>query len=291
MVDSEKMLVTASAEQLRQTVRHARLQGSLIGCVPTMGALHAGHLSLIEACRNRCDLTVVTLFVNPTQFGPREDLDRYPRPWKEDLALCRSAGVDLVYHPEAASLYPTDFSTWVVEDQISTILEGEHRPGHFRGVATIVLKLFHLVQPDLAFFGAKDYQQQTLIRRMVRDLDLPIEIVTCPTVRDPDGLALSSRNQYLSPAERRTALAISKALARAKSRLESGEASPAVAEQELRQELEAEPGLDLQYAVIVDAETLLPLEHSAQQAVALVAAFVGKTRLIDNMPIEIPTSS
>ncbi|MEZ6058452.1 MAG: pantoate--beta-alanine ligase [Planctomycetaceae bacterium] len=202
--------VVRTVDELREAIRVARRAGQSVGCVPTMGALHAGHRSLVAASAERCDFSVVTIFVNPTQFAPTEDLEKYPRTFDEDLQLCSATGADLVYAPEVASLYPPGYSTWVTVEGVSETLEGASRPTHFRGVTTIVMKLFNLVQPDVAFFGAKDYQQQTLIRRMVKDLDLPVEIVVCPTVREVDGLAMSSRNRYLTPDEHaRSALSLS----------------------------------------------------------------------------------
>ena len=280
-------LVTAeSIADLRSHVRDARLSGQTVGCVPTMGALHSGHISLIEAARRETDFVVVTIFVNPTQFGPNEDYSRYPRPLEDDLAKCRDAGVDLVFHPATDVVYPGDEMTFVDVPKLSSTLEGAHRPGHFRGVATIVLKLFNMVQPDVAFFGRKDYQQQLLIRHLVRDLDLPIEIRTCPTVREDDGLALSSRNAYLSEDERQTALALSRSLQMACELCQDG-TSPADARRAMQELLEATDGLVLDYATIADAEALEELDESVGEMVGLIAARVGSTRLIDNMPIRL----
>jgi pantoate--beta-alanine ligase len=230
---------------------------------------------------------VLTIFVNPTQFGPQEDLARYPRPLEKDLAACREAGVDCVYLPEVAALYPSGFETWVDADHLSTILEGEFRPGHFRGVTTIVAKLFNIVQPDVACFGAKDYQQQTILRRMVRDLNFPIEMEICPTLRDPDGLAMSSRNIYLTSAERAAALSLSRALRQAYDALTSGEQNLKKVEAAMRACLEAAPGVRVQYAVIRDADTLAELPAPQSKMAALIAAYVGQTRLIDNLTIEL----
>ena len=234
--------------------------GETIGVVPTMGALHAGHLKLIQIARSECARVVVTIYVNPTQFGPKEDLARYPRPRRLDLALCRNAGADLVFMP--ANLYPPDPSTHVEELALSAGREGTSRPGHFRGVATVVLKLFNLIQPTRAYFGQKDAQQLDVIRRMVRDLDVPVRIVTVPTVRDADGLALSSRNRYLSPAEHRIAVTFARRLQQAAKR---GRGS----ERWLSRELEKIPGLRLDYVAIA-------------QGRLCAAVWVGKTRLIDN---------
>jgi pantoate--beta-alanine ligase len=281
------MIVTTSPEELRQAVRAARLRGDSIGCVPTMGALHAGHLSLIDASRARCGFTVATIFVNPTQFAPHEDLSRYPRPLERDLQLCREAGADLVFLPNREAMYPPGFCTWVTVEGLSSKLEGTSRPTHFRGVTTIVMKLFQLVQPDVAFFGAKDYQQQLLIRRMTLDLDLPIEIVTCATVREPDGLAMSSRNVYLSATERQAALALSRELLATETRLHARLQTVGEAETSLRERLRGSPGIELDYAVIVDAETLEAPAADCRRVAALVAARVGTTRLIDNRVIEL----
>ena len=268
-----------------------RQEGKRIGVVPTMGALHAGHLSLIEAARGECDVVVVTIFVNPMQFGPHEDFDRYPRPLEEDIQRSREQGVDLIFHPSREVLYPRDFDTAVEVGKLSTIWEGRHRPGHFRGVTTVVLKLFNIVEPHVAYFGQKDYQQQALIRRMCRDLNLPVEIRTCPTVRDADGLALSSRNQYLSPEERQSALGLSQCLTLAREMILAGETDLAAVREEMRNRLESTKGVVLDYFTIADAETLEELSAPKPKMVALVAAHVGKTRLIDNMPIELESSA
>lgn len=281
------MEVTSDINEVRRLVRAARQRGCQIGCVPTMGALHSGHISLVHECRKRVEYSVVTIFVNPTQFAPHEDLSRYPRPIEADLAACKAAGVDCVFTPEIGSLYSENFSTWVTVDGISSTLEGEFRPGHFRGVTTIVAKLFNIVQPDIACFGSKDFQQQAVIRKMVADLDMPIEVVVCKTIREPDGLAMSSRNVYLSAEERQTALALSRSLRLAESLLKSGYVDVAEAEARMRQELESTPGVDVQYAVIRDPATLQELKTKQTEMVALIAAFVGKTRLIDHMTIRL----
>jgi len=278
------MIIAEQVADVRRAVRDARRRDTTIGCVPTMGALHAGHESLIEACRAECNFTAVTIFVNPTQFGPGEDFDRYPRPLEEDLARCRRAGVDLVFVPAVELLYPAAFSTYVDVEPLSRVLEGASRPGHFRGVATVVLKLLNIVEPDRAYFGRKDFQQQLLVRKMCRELDLAVEIRTCPTVREPDGLALSSRNRYLNPGERQTALALYRSLQLAQGRLQDGERdAPAIAS-DMRQLLET-AGARPDYAIIADPESLDELTSPRQNMVALVAARVGRTRLIDNLPI------
>lgn len=280
------MEVIADIPSLRAALRAARQQGCRIGCVPTMGALHAGHFSLLEECRKLVDYVVVTIFVNPTQFAPTEDLAKYPRPLSADLAGCRQHGASCVFTPEIPSLYPPDFETWVQCDELSKILEGEIRPAHFRGVTTIVTKLFNIVQPDVACFGAKDYQQQTMIRRMVRDLDQPVEIVVCETRREPDGLAMSSRNIYLSPSERKSALALSQALELAEQTLQNG-GSIMAAEAAMHQHLSSVACVEPQYAVVRDPNSLQEIAAPKPEMVALIAAKVGQTRLIDNRIIRL----
>ncbi|HEY1068110.1 MAG TPA: pantoate--beta-alanine ligase [Pirellulales bacterium] len=290
MTDAEKVdaarlpaIVTTVAE-LRRRVTEARFAGLSIGCVPTMGALHAGHVSLVKASRKRCGFTVVTIFVNPTQFGPREDFGKYPRQLEKDLALLAPEGVDLVFAPPVGGVYPDGFATFVdVEGPATVGLEGPLRPGHFRGVATVVLKLFLMVQPDVAFFGQKDFQQTVVVRRMTRDLDVPVEIAVMPTLRDPDGLAMSSRNVYLSVDERAAALVISQALFRVEARVAEGERAAETLLAALRETLANRPEVAVQYAEIVDCETLAPIERIERPAVALIAAKVGATRLIDNL--------
>ena len=231
---------------------------------------------------------VVTIFVNPTQFAPNEDLSKYPRPLEDDLRKCEAAGVDLVFNPDADTVYPATDAAFVEVPRCSTTLEGAHRPSHFRGVTTIVLKLFNMVLPDIAFFGQKDYQQQLLIRHMVDDLNVPVEIRTCPTVREPDGLAMSSRNTYLSDSDRQTALALSQALKLAHDACKVDGRSPAEARQAMLDHLAQFPAVKLDYAVIADANTISEVEHTVQEMVALIAARVGSTRLIDNMLITQP---
>lgn len=277
-------------DEVRLEAREARRRELRIGVVPTMGALHEGHLSLVRAARAKCDFVVVTVFVNPTQFAPHEDLDRYPRPLEDDLAACENAGVDLVFHPDVDEIYPQGFSTTVDVSDLASVLEGAHRPGHFAGVATVVLKLLNIVQPDVAYFGRKDFQQQLLIRRMCRDLDLPVEIHTCPTVREADGLALSSRNRYLDADRRKSALALSESLELAKERLTGGEQNVESVCEAMRDLLERTPGVRLDYAAVVDPETLEELSTPQPQMIALVAAHVGDVRLIDNMPISLTPS-
>jgi pantoate--beta-alanine ligase len=281
------MQVTSDIGELRQAVRAARTSGKTIGCVPTMGALHAGHVSLFHVCRAHAGFTVATIFVNPTQFAPHEDFAKYPRPLERDLEAARQAGVDLVFTPEKDALYPEGYSTYVTVEGVSAPMEGAIRPTHFRGVATIVLKLFNLVQPDVAVFGAKDYQQQALIRRMVEDLDVPTEIVTAPTMREADGLAMSSRNVYLSPAQRKSAIALWESLNLAEDRLHAGEMSIASVTAAMLEHMRRAEGVVPDYAVIADPATLRELETPQPRMVALVAAKLGTTRLIDNKEIDL----
>jgi pantoate--beta-alanine ligase len=276
-----------TVEEVRQAVATAQARGLRVGLVPTMGALHDGHVRLIEHCRALTGSVVVSIFVNPTQFGPHEDFERYPRTLDDDLARCRAAA-DWVFAPSATAVYPNGpHSTFVEVPGLSDVFEGASRPGHFRGVATVVLKLFEIVRPDLAVFGQKDYQQQLLIRRMVQDLHVPVEIVTVPTVREPDGLALSSRNRYLNPSERRAAVVLWRALGAARRAVTDGERDAKRVRQILRETLESEMSAKVDYAEVADAETLEPLDHLAppRRGVALVAVWFGSTRLIDNLPL------
>ncbi|WP_299463119.1 pantoate--beta-alanine ligase [uncultured Gimesia sp.] len=290
MSDQFTAPITTVAEipALRAMIQTQRSQHASIGFVPTMGALHSGHVSLIEAARRDCDFVVVSIFVNPTQFGPNEDFDKYPRVLEQDLAKCQSAGADLVWTPTKEIMYPPHFSTHVTVETLSQTLEGATRPTHFEGVTTVVTKLLLSCLPDVAFFGAKDYQQQAIIRRMCLDLNIPVEIKTCPTIRDADGLALSSRNAYLSPAERASALALSRALKLAEEKVRAGEADLNQVKAEMRQLLNTTPLVKLDYATIVDADTLEEISSPQSEMVALVAAYVGATRLIDNSRLSLP---
>lgn len=247
-----------------------------------MGALHAGHVSLVEAARASCDFVVATIFVNPTQFGPNEDFGRYPRTLEDDLSRCKNADADLVFTPDTSDMYLPDAETTVRLNKLTTKLEGAMRPGHFDGVTTIVAKLFNVTVPDRAYFGQKDYQQQLVIKRMVRDLDWGIEVVTCPIIREPDGLAMSSRNRYLSPDDRQRALVLQRALRFAADRAENSVDSAAEIQAQMQQMISSTDGVELDYAVIVDSETLENVDDRPATATALVAAKLGKTRLIDN---------
>jgi pantoate--beta-alanine ligase len=254
-----------------------------VGFVPTMGYLHSGHLSLINASRGECASTIVSIFVNPTQFGPQEDLGRYPRDLPHDLSLLESAGVDLVWTPPVEVMYPPGYQTWVEVMDLTRNLEGEVRPGHFRGVATVVAKLFNAVQPDRAYFGQKDAQQAAVIRRMAKDLDFPIEIVICPTLREKDGLALSSRNTYLDPDERRAAAVLYRSLSIARQAFDSGTRKAEKLRSLVRETIAEEPLVRLQYISCADIDTLKELEMIRAKALLSLAAHVGKTRLIDNI--------
>jgi pantoate--beta-alanine ligase len=278
-----KPLVIHDIAHLRETIREARQRGLTVGLVPTMGALHAGHLSLIEAARHTTAYVVVSIFVNPTQFGQHEDLARYPRPLAQDLELCAGAGVDLVFNPDPATMYPPSYRTFVEVTGLQDILCGASRPGHFRGVATVVLKLFNQVLPDRAFFGQKDAQQVRIIQQMVRDLDVPVAIEVCPIVRESDGLAQSSRNRYLDASQRRQATVLYRALEEARSRIEAGERDGEAIRRLLAERIAATPGAVLDYAVVVDAETLAPAAGLHGPTLLALAVKFGQTRLIDNL--------
>jgi pantoate--beta-alanine ligase len=255
-----------------------------------MGALHAGHLALVARARDENDHVVASVFVNPNQFGPHEDLSRYPRDLARDQALLAEAGVDCLFAPSVDAMYPPGFSTGVAVEGPALGLEGERRPGHFRGVATVVLKLLHLVAPDRAYFGQKDAQQLAVVRRMARDLDLPTAIVGCPTVREPDGLALSSRNRYLGPEDRQGATVLYRALGRATSLWGSGERDASVLRRAIESTLAAEPRARVDYAAVVDPETFTALEGPCDAALAVLAVYFGSTRLIDNAPLPPPSA-
>jgi len=267
---------------MREASAAARAAGHVVGFVPTMGYLHEGHLDLVRRVRERADLSVVSIFVNPTQFGPSEDLARYPRDLARDVAMLSKEGVDLVFAPEAGEVYPPGARTFVEVEGLSDRLEGASRPGHFRGVATVVTKLFEVVRPHVAAFGQKDAQQALVVRRLVRDLLIDLEILVVPTRRDEDGVALSSRNVYLSPDERRAARAIPRALEAARRALGDGERDPARIVAAAQAPLAAEPLLRLDYLELVDAETLDPPAVAQGEMLLAVAVFAGATRLIDN---------
>lgn len=256
-----------------------------VGLVPTMGFLHAGHLSLVRAAKSECASVIVSIFVNPTQFSPSEDLASYPRDLERDLQLLEADGVDLVWTPTTEVMYPNGFQTWITVDDVSQPLEGAMRPGHFRGVTTVVAKLFTAVQPDKAYFGQKDAQQAVVIRQMTRDLNFPIDVVVCPIVREPDGLAMSSRNVYLNPTERKAATVLSRALFSARDAFLSGERDAQQLRDRITEMVNAEPLARLQYVSCAHPDALVELHGSVTRALLSMAVFVGKTRLIDNVEI------
>lgn len=268
---------------MRTACRAARSAGQRLGFVPTMGALHEGHVSLVRAAKASCDLVVASIFVNPTQFGPNEDLAKYPRTFERDRDLLEKEGVDLLFAPSVEEMYPAGATTWVTVEGLSGKLDGRSRPGHFRGVTTIVAKLFYIVEPDAAFFGQKDAAQVAIIRRMVCDLNLAVEIVACPIVRESDGLAMSSRNAYLDLQQRKQARVLHRALLRVKKSWEAGERDAKKLLAGGCEEIAAEKSVRLDYLEIVDPNTLEPVEPVSSRALVAIAAFVGPTRLIDNI--------
>ena len=272
--------------QTQQLIRAVRSRGKSIGLVPTMGALHEGHRSLVRQARQQCDTVAVSIFVNPDQFGPSEDYKAYPRTLEADLAACREDGVDLVFHPGVEQMYPQQRLTTVRVERLTASLCGAFRPVHFDGVTTVVAKLFNIVQPDYAFFGEKDYQQLVVIRRMARDLDMPIEIIGCPTVREPDGLALSSRNVYLDPAQRQQAASLNRALRRGGEQIAAGTIDAAQLVAEMRAEIEEAGPCGIEYIEIVDPQTLEPLAVVDRPGRICLAVRVGGCRLIDNWPVD-----
>lgn len=276
------MQVVETIAEVRRIRRE--LKGSW-GLVPTMGYLHAGHLSLVEQARRENGYVGVSIFVNPTQFGPTEDLAAYPRDLPRDLALLEAAGADLVWAPPVAEVYPPGFQTYVTVEEVTRVLEGAARPGHFRGVATVVAKLFNVFQPDRAYFGQKDAQQTVVIRQMVRDLNFPLEIIVCPTVREPDGLAMSSRNVYLTPEQRAAAPVLYRALCAARDAWLAGEHDGERLRQIMRQVLDAEPLAQTEYVSAADPVTLQELGDAGRGVLLSMAVRIGKARLIDNMPL------
>lgn len=279
----EQMMIATSLDELRSA--RLLLDGT-VGFVPTMGYLHEGHVSLARRAREECNRVVASIFVNPTQFGPTEDLFKYPRDLKRDLQLLEAAGVDLVWTPTPEVMYPPGYGTWVEVEGLTRPLEGAARPGHFRGVTTVVTKLFNAVQPQKAYFGQKDAQQAAVIRKMTRDLNFPIEIVVCPTFRESDGLAMSSRNSYLSPEERMAAPVLFRALTTAKSAYESGERNADALRKIISDVLASEPRAQTQYVSVADYDTLEELETVTGRALLSIAVYMGKTRLIDNFVLE-----
>lgn len=285
------MEVIHTVEWMKQVSRQARAEGRLTGFVPTMGALHAGHVSLIEVARRDANPVIASIFVNPKQFGPSEDYRKYPRDLKGDRQKMEEAGVDFLFAPSVEEIYPAGFRTSVNVEGLSDRLEGKIRPGHFRGVATVVLKLLEVVAPRFAYFGRKDAQQARIIRQMASDLALDSEIVVCPIVRESDGIALSSRNQYLSPAERNAATVLYRALSRARHAIQEGERDSMRIIAAMRQELAGEPLASVDYVEIVDADLFEPIIRLTRTSLVLLAARFGATRLIDNMQVETAESS
>jgi len=277
------MEIAKTIESVKSLVKAANSQGKKIGFVPTMGALHIGHISLIKAAVKSCDFVVVSIFVNPTQFGPSEDLEKYPRPLEKDLEICRKNNADLVFTPSPKEIYPGENITWVTVDKLTESLCGQSRPGHFRGVTTVCTKLFNIVQPDIAFFGQKDAQQAIVIKQMVTDLNMPLEIVICPTVREPDGLAVSSRNQYLSEQQRKDAAYIFKSLKKCQEMIDAGTANAQKVITKMREILQRVPSIEIEYVSIVDAETLQNVDKITGKIFTAVAVKIGSTRLIDNI--------
>ena len=280
---SREPVIVATAAELRAARAEARRKRLSVGFVPTMGALHEGHRSLIEAARSECDFVVVSIFVNPTQFAPHEDLSRYPRPFDDDVHLCRKAGVDLIFHPSPEVVYPEGYRTFVEVTGLQDEWEGASRPGHFRGVATVVLKLLNLVQPDRVYFGQKDAQQLRIVRQLVHDLAVPVEVLVCPTVREADGLALSSRNRYLDPEQRTKAICVYRALRTAAERFAQGETDPAALRRVMADHIAATPGAALDYAAVVSGDTFAVPEKVHAGAILALAVRIGTTRLIDNL--------
>lgn len=272
---------------MQKWAQERRARGASIGFVPTMGALHEGHLSLIRAARRRCDAVVVSIFVNPAQFGPDEDFRRYPRDVEGDAALCRREKVDLLFTPATETVYPKGHDTQIRVGRIGEVLEGAFRPGHFSGVATVVAKLFQIVRPDAAFFGQKDYQQTVVIKQLVRDLNFPVRTVVAPTVRENDGLAMSSRNRYLSMEERRAAPILFKALQKGKALLQQGERDATTIQEEITRGIRQEPMAKIDYVSVAHPDTLEEVSRIEGPIVLLLAVWIGKTRLIDNVMVKL----
>jgi pantoate--beta-alanine ligase len=277
------MRIVRSVAEMKAVSRERRARGERIGLVPTMGYLHEGHLSLVRECRAKTDVTVVSIFVNPAQFGPKEDLGSYPRDLERDAGLLEKEGVDYIFHPEPSEMYPEGYRTYVEVEDLEDRLCGRSRPGHFRGVCTVVLKLFTIARPDVAYFGWKDAQQVIILRRMAADLDCDVRVEALPLVRDADGLALSSRNRYLSAEERKAALTLSRSLAEARRMVEAGERDAGVILGWIRKTVAGEPLARLDYVELVDLANLRPLDRIDGEALLAMAVFVGRTRLIDNV--------
>jgi pantoate--beta-alanine ligase len=280
------MILCTTTTEMHTACRDLRASGNTLGLVPTLGALHSGHMSLVAAARADCDHVAASIFVNPTQFGPNEDFASYPRTFDEDRRKLEDAGVDILFAPSTEEMYPPGNTTFVDPGEIAIRLDGASRPGHFRGVATIVTRLFNIVQPDRAYFGQKDAAQVAVLRHITRDLNLPVHLTICPIVREPDGLAMSSRNRYLSPAERRNATVLIHALRAAEDLVHAGETSAEPIRAAILDFFPPNPHLHLDYAEIVDPNTLLPVPDTSHGALIAVAAYIGTTRLIDNLLID-----
>ncbi len=280
------MLIFNLIEAVRQQVSDWKKSGLSVGLVPTMGYLHEGHKSLIDAARKENDRVVVSIFVNPMQFGPKEDLASYPRDLEKDAKLCEKAGVDLIFHPQPEEMYQPGFCSYVDMNGLTTELCGKSRPIHFRGVQTVVLKLFHIVTPDRAYFGQKDAQQLAVVKRMVSDLNVGTQIIGCPIIREEDGLAKSSRNTYLNEKERQAALVLSRSLNAGKALVEAGETDAQAVRKAIIQEIEKEPMAKIDYVDVVDFDTITPIEIIQGSVLVAIAVFIGKTRLIDNFIVE-----
>ncbi|MFP4175591.1 MAG: pantoate--beta-alanine ligase [Candidatus Brocadiia bacterium] len=279
------MEVYRKTDEIRSRVRRWHEAGLSVGLVPTMGALHEGHLNLIRGSDDRCDRSVVSVFVNPTQFGEDEDLEAYPRRLEEDVRKAEENGAEAVFAPSERCMYPAGYSTFVIQEQLTDVLCGRHRPGHFRGVLTIVTKLFNICEPERAFFGRKDFQQSVVLRRMTRDLNFPVELCVLPTVRESDGLAVSSRNEYLSPTQREEAVCLYRALREAQRCFQGGERSAEAIKERMQELLDDYPQARVEYLEIVSPDDLQSVEKVAGDSVAALAVYVGETRLIDNMPL------
>jgi len=280
------MEIAKTTESVRNLVKAARSKGKKIGFVPTMGAMHIGHISLIEAAVKKCDFVVVSICVNPAQFGPDEYFEKYPRPLKTDLEICRKASVDVVFTPATKQMYPQENLTWVNAEKLTEQLCGRFRTGHFRGVTTVCAKLFNIVAPDIAFFGQKDAQQAIVIKRMVADLNMPLKIVVCPTIREPNGLAVSSRNQYLTEQQRKDATYVYKSLEECRKLINSGITDSKTIIAKMRKILNQAPSIKIEYISIIDADTLQELKKITGKVLTAVAVKIGSTRLIDNIVVD-----
>jgi pantoate--beta-alanine ligase len=280
------MEIAKTIESVKELVKAARGKGKKIGLVPTMGALHIGHISLIEAALKQCDFVAVSIFVNPKQFGPGEDFEKYPRPLEADLEICEKTGVDVVFAPTVDEMYRSENLTWVNVEKLTESLCGRSRPTHFRGVTTVCNKLFNIIDPDIAFFGQKDAQQAIVIRRMVADLNMPLDIVICPTVRQPDGLAVSSRNKYLTKEQKKDATLIYQSLQKCRQMIDADTTDSESIVGEMRKILSQAPSIEIEYVSIVDAETLQNLDRIEGKVLAAVAVQIGPARLIDNILVD-----